>query len=184
MRLRRAIEFFDSHEAFRQFKKAVSGPIPPVPDNAFLRDRALKLAERLEPKGDRRELQAALMDLEIAVNTSNFHQVSAMLAFVANNLFTDVSGQVHQAIRKRIVEFDGPKFFFVGHTSYFDYVFVAQLIRRIGIAPPVVHVSGSLTKGWVSQWLQGFRSLVVPKTLSPTQHRAYSLVLGCPGRKS
>jgi glycerol-3-phosphate dehydrogenase len=31
-----------------------------------------------------------------------------------------------------------------------------------------------VTKGWISQWLEAFRSLTVPKSFSPVQHRAYA----------
>ena len=79
-----------------------------------------------------------------------------------------------QRIRRKILEFDGPRFFFVGHTSYFDYVLTNQLISRIGISAPIVHVAGSLTKGWVSNWLKGFRALTIPQSMSPVQHRAYA----------
>jgi glycerol-3-phosphate dehydrogenase (NAD(P)+) len=97
-----------------------------------------------------------------------------MLGFMAKTLFRDVAPPVSQAIRRKIVEFDGPRFFFVAHTSYFDYVLAAQLIRRIGIPAPVTHVSGGVTQGWMANWLKGFRSLVAPKNPSPVQHRAYS----------
>ncbi|HMK34600.1 MAG TPA: hypothetical protein VK463_06020 [Desulfomonilaceae bacterium] len=174
MHLRRAIELFDSYEPFRQFKKSISGPVPIELDSDFLRDRALKLAERHEAKPDRSELQSVLSEFCVSVDQSRFHQVFAMLAFMAKTLFKDVSPAVSPAIRKKIVEFDGPRFFFVGHTSYFDYVLSAQLIRRIGIPAPVTHVSGGVTRGWAANWLKGFRHLAVPKILSPTQHRAYS----------
>ncbi len=45
---------------------------------------------------------------------------------------------------------------------------------RIGIPQPVAHATGSLTNGWVSNWLNGFRTLVIPKSMSPVQHRAYA----------
>ena len=45
MILRRAIQLFESHEGFRQFKKTLSVPLPLPVDSRFLRDRALKLAE-------------------------------------------------------------------------------------------------------------------------------------------
>jgi glycerol-3-phosphate dehydrogenase (NAD(P)+) len=174
MHLRRAIELFDSYEPFRQFKKAIYGPVPGAPDNEFLRDRALRLAERHESKPDRSDLISALSELAVSLDQSQFHQVFAMLAFMVKTFFRDVSAPVPQPIRRKIVEFEGPRFFFVGHTSYFDYVLASQLIRRIGIPPAVTHVTGSLTGGWMSNWLKGFRSMLVPKISSPLQHRAYS----------
>ncbi len=117
---------------------------------------------------------AALSELSVSLDQSKFHQVFAMLAFNGDTLFRDVSPPVPQATRRKIAEFDGPRFFFVGHTSHFDYVLATQLIRRLGIAPPVTQVAGSLTRGWMSNWLKGFRSLHIPKILSPFQHRAYS----------
>jgi glycerol-3-phosphate dehydrogenase len=174
MHLRRAIEFFDSHEPFRQFKNSISEPAPVALDNGFLRDKALRLAERHESKPDRSELVEALSELSVSLDQTQFHQFFAMLGFLAKTLFRDVSSPVSQAIRQKVVEFDGPRFFFVGHTSYFDYVLAAQLMRDIGAPVPVTHVTGSLTRGWMSNWLKGFRSLVIPKILSPVQHRAYS----------
>ncbi len=174
MTLRRAIQLFESHEGFRQFKKTLSDPLPLPVDSRFLRDRALTLAEKYEPRGDRSELDWALSELSVAVESKSFQQISSMLAFIAKTLFRDVSKPVPQRIRRKILEFDGPRFFFVGHTSYFDYVLTNQLISRIGILSPIVHATGSLTKGWVSNWLKGFRALTIPKSMSPVQHRAYA----------
>lgn len=174
MTLRRAIQLFESHEGFRQFTKTLSGPSPLPVDSRFLRERALKLAEKYEPKGDRSELEWALSELSVSVDSKSFQQVSAMLEFIAKTLFRDVSKPVPQRIRHKILEFDGPRFFFVGHTSYFDYVLTSQLISRIGMPAPIMHATGSLTKGWVSNWLKGFRTLAIPKSMSPVQHRAYA----------
>ncbi|MBI5249590.1 MAG: hypothetical protein HY912_08855 [Desulfomonile tiedjei] len=174
MTLRRAIQLFESHEGFRQFKRTLASSAPVPLDSRFLRDRALTLAEKHEPKGDKNELDWALSEFSVSVDSKNFQQISAMLAFIAKTLFRDVSKPVPQKTRRKILEFDGPRYFFVGHTSYFDYALTSQLIGKMGIPAPVVHATGSLTKGWVSNWLKGFRSLTIPKSMSPVQHRAYS----------
>lgn len=174
MYLRRTVELFESHEGFRQFKKSLA-VVPPVAlDQRFLRERALKLAETHEPKGDRSEFQRALSELAVHFDPNEFAQTWAMLAFLAKTLFKDVSRPIPLEIRRRIMEFDGPRFFFVGHTSYFDYLMTAQLIHRIGLSAPIVHVTGSLTKGWMAQWLRGFRRVIAPKSGTAVQHRAYS----------
>ncbi len=174
MYLRRTLELFESHEGFRQFKKSLS-VIPPVAlDQRFLRERALKLAETYEPKGDRSELQRALSELAVSFDLNEFHKTWAMLAFLGKTLFKDVSSPVPVEIRRRIAEFDGPVFFFVGHTSYFDYLLTAQLIHHLFLRTPIVHVTGSLTKGWMSHWLKGFRRVIVPKSFAGVQHRGYS----------
>jgi glycerol-3-phosphate dehydrogenase len=174
MYLRRTVELFESHEGFRQFKKSLSVEPPVALDQRFLRERALKLAEAHEPKGDRSELQRALSEFAVSFDSKQFPEVWAMLAFLAKTLFKDVSRPIPREIRRRIVEFDGPRFFFVGHTSYFDYLLTSQLIHRIGLSVPIVHVTGSLTKGWVAQWLRGFRTVIAPKSFSTVQHRGYS----------
>jgi hypothetical protein len=174
MTLHRAIQLFESHDGFRQFKKTLS-PTAPLPvDSRFLRDRALKLAELHEPKGDWNELNWALSEFSVFSDDKNFQQISAMLAFIAKTVFRDVSRSLSQETAQRILEFKGPRYLFVGHTSYFDYILASQLADRIGIPAPIVHVTGSLTKGWVSNWLTGFRYLSIPKNMSPLQHRAYA----------
>ncbi len=174
MYLRRTVELFESHEGFKQFKKSLS-VIPPVAlDQRFLRERALKLAEKHEPKGDRSELQRTLSELAVSFDPNQFSQIWAMLAFLAKTLFKDVSRPIPTEIRRRIMEFGGPLFFFVGHTSYFDYPLTAQLVHSIGLPVPTVHVTGSLTKGWMAHWLKGFRRVIAPKSFSAVQHRGYS----------
>jgi glycerol-3-phosphate dehydrogenase (NAD(P)+) len=174
MSLRRAIELFNSNERYQEYLKTFSAPVP-MPINAVgLRERALELCENLEPRGDRSELAGALSDLDISFDSSKFSKISPVLGFLAETLFTDVSAPVPQGIIRKILEFKGPIFFFVGHTSYVDYVLVAQLLRRLGLAEPILHVSGSVTRGKPSQWLQGLRTLAVPKSFSSVQHRAYS----------
>ncbi len=152
-------------------------------DSRFLRDRALKLAEKYEPRGDRSELDWALSELSVSVDSKSFQQISAMLAFIAKTLFRDVSKPVPQRVRRKILEFDGPRFFFVGHTSYFDYVLTSQLISRIGMPAPIMHVTGSLTKGWVSNWLKGFRTLTIPKSIVTGAASSVRLVFCCIGRE-
>ncbi len=170
----RAFELFDSHEGFKQFKKSFSSRDPVSLEPGSLRDRALKLAEKYEPKRDRSDLQWALSELSVTLDVSAYRQISPMLAFLAKTLFRDVSRSIPHHIHRRIVEFPGPRFFFVGHTSYFDYILTAQVASRLGLTDPIMHVSGSVTQGWPSRLLKGFRALAVPKSLSPVQHRAYA----------
>jgi glycerol-3-phosphate dehydrogenase (NAD(P)+) len=171
---RRAFELFDSYEGFRQFKENFSPTDPVSLEPGMLRDRALKLAEKHEPKSDRSDLQWALSELAVSLDVSAYRQISPMLAFLGRTLFRDVSRSVPHHIRRRIVEFKGPRFFFVDHTSYFDYVHTAEVVSRLGLTDPIMHVSGSVTQGWPSEFLKGFRSLVVPKNMSSVQHRAYA----------
>jgi len=174
MSLPRAFASFDSHEGFRQFRKYLSDPRPASVDVQAFRERAMELAEKHEPKGDYRELERALLELEVSFDPTEYSRVSALLTFLTRTMFRDVSSPVPASIRRKIVEFDGPKFFFVGHTSYFDYAHTAELSRRMGLPSPIMHASGTLTRGWVSQWLKAFRTLVVPKSFTPVQHRAYT----------
>ncbi len=112
MYLRRTVELFESHEGFRQFRKSLA-VVPPVAlDQRFLRERALKLAETHEPKGDRSELQGALSDLAVHFDPNEFSQTWAMLDFLAKTFFKDVSRPIPLEIRRRIMEFDGPRFLF------------------------------------------------------------------------
>ena len=174
MTLPRTFRQFESHEGFRKFRKYLSDPHPASIDALRLQDKALELAEEFEPRGDRGELQIALSELEVSFDPMAFKESSALLTFLTRTMFRDISSPVPQSILRKIAEFDGPKFFFVGHTSYFDYAHAAEAIRRIGLPPPIMHVSGSLTRGWVSHCLKAFRTLVVPKSFSPVQHRAYA----------
>ncbi len=174
MTMRRVEKFFDSHEGFRQFKISLTDQLPLPMDSRFVRERALKLAEKHEPRGDRNELDFALSHLSVSLDPKRFQQTSAMTLFMAKTLFRDISQPIALRIRQKIAEFKGPKFFFVGHTSYFDYVLTNQLVQRLGLGAPVTHATGSFTKGWLSNWLHGFRALVTPKNQSQIQHRAYS----------
>ena len=45
---------------------------------------------------------------------------------------------------------------------------------QLGLQPAVMHVTGSVTRGWISRWLKGFKTLALPMGFSPLQHRAYS----------
>ncbi len=174
MTLKRITRLFESHPGFRDFKKAISGSEPVALDADLMRGRALALAEEFEPKGDRSDLQEALSDLEVSFYPTAFHQTSVMLSFLGQTLFKDVSEPPTNQAIQRILDFDGPLFFFVGHTSYFDYVLAADLVRRIGLPAPVMHVSGSVCRNWGHQWLMGLRALASPKTFTPVKHRAYS----------
>jgi glycerol-3-phosphate dehydrogenase len=174
MSLLRVIELFNSHAEFRQFRKTVSIADPKPLDAKLLTDRAIQLCEQHESKGNTQELRRAVTDLEIVVDREAFFQVRAMASFLVKTLFNDISQPVNPAIRQKIVEFDGPKFFFFGHTSFFDYAFAAQLVDMLGLPTPVMHVTGSITRGWISRWLKGFKAFFLPMGFSPLQHRAYS----------
>lgn len=174
MGLRYSIRLFNSHDGFVQFKNSIARPDPVVLDSGALRERALQLAQEKEPRSDRRELEEALAGFEVSVALDTFQDISAMLGFLAKTIFRDVSSPVPPSIRKTIFEYKGPIFFFVGHTSHYDYVLTAHLLARMGLPPPVMHATGRICTGWLSQWLQGLRALQVPKNLSPIQHRAYS----------
>ncbi|MFH1117033.1 MAG: hypothetical protein V1792_24210 [Pseudomonadota bacterium] len=167
------MRLLNSHEEFRRFKESSASP-QLVPIEAYpIRMRALELAESNEPRGDRSELLEALSKLVMPLDRSEFHEIRAGMMFLTKTLFRDISRPVPERIIRRIKEFTGPKFFFVGHTSYFDYVHTADVVQKIGLPEPIMHVCGSVTKGWISQWLKALRSLLVPKTLSHLQHRAY-----------
>ncbi|MEW6347466.1 MAG: hypothetical protein AB1646_00260 [Thermodesulfobacteriota bacterium] len=174
MTLKRIARLFESHPGFKEFKKSISGPEPVSLDAALLRDRALVLSEEFEYKGDRSDLREALADLAVSFHPTAFHQASAMLSFLGQTLFHDVSRPPDHRTLRRILDFDGPLVFFVGHTSYFDYMLIADLLREMGLPAPVMHVSGSLCRGRPAQWLTGLRTLAVPKHLNEVRHRAYS----------
>lgn len=174
MNLLRALKLLESYDGFVQFKRiAATAPVTPL-NSWLLRARALALAELNEPKGDSTELERALSSYSVRCNVQPFERVRSMLLFLTRTFFRDVSRPVPESTKRRIVSFDGPVFFFVGHTSYFDYVHAGELAERIGLVYPVTHVSGSITRGWISQWLDGFRTLSVPKSFTPVQHRAYA----------
>ncbi len=173
MSLPRALRLLNAHEGFRQFKESFARPDAEPVDAYTFRRRALELAEKNEPRGDRSELVDALAKLSVTLDQSKFHEIRAGLMFLRKILFRDVSEPVSESIVRRIREFDGPKFLFVGHTSYFDYVHTADIIEKIGLPEPIMHVCGSVTKGWISQWLDALRSMAVAMTFSPLQHRAY-----------
>jgi glycerol-3-phosphate dehydrogenase len=174
MSLLRVIDLFNSHAEFRRFQKSVSISIPRPLDGRLLANRTLELCEQHDPKGDAHELRRAIAELEVREDREEFFQVRAMALFLAKTLFQDISQPVNPDIQSRILEFDGPRFFFFGHTSYFDYVFAAQLVEQLGLHSSVMHVTGSMTRGWISRWLKAFRALVLPMGFSPLQHRAYS----------
>jgi len=174
MGLRHTIRIFDSHPEFEQFKDSFSGPRARALDPVLLRMRALELAEEFEPRSDRSDLEETLAQIEVSYDWLSFRQIAPMLAFLGQTLFRDVSTPVPSIIERKILEFDGPIFFFVGHTSYYDYLLAANLLRNLSVPEPVMHVTGSMCEGWISNWLKGFRTLRVPKTLSHMKHRAYS----------
>jgi len=164
----------DSYGGYRQFEKYFSDDLPAPIDVEGLRARALRLAQEHEPRSDYRELIKALSDLDIVYDPVTMSHILPMLTFLTRTMFRDVSGVLPEAYVARIKDYNGPEFFFVGHTSYFDYAHTAELARKIGERIPVMHVCGSITTGWVANWLKAFRTLEVPKNLAPVQHRAYS----------
>ncbi len=174
MSLRRTIELFESSDEFTEFKESFVIPEPDEVDEESLRDRALILAEECEPRGDRSDLRDALAGFSVELDRSSFQQIAAMLAYLAKILFRDVTPPIPYSTKKKILEYDGPRFFFVGHASYFDYMLAACLLRQLGLPVPVMHVAGTLGQGWASEWLSGFRVLRVPRNPSPIQHRAYT----------
>jgi len=174
MSLRLTTRLFNAHEAFGRFKDSFSTRIPAPLNIDSLRQRALALAQELEPRNDRSELGEALSHYEVAFDKASFLEIAPMLSFLTRTLFKDVSRPIPSATRRRIFEFRGPIFFFVGHTSYYDHLLVAHLLHRMEMEPPVMHVTGSICSGWLANWLKGLRTLKVPKSLSPIQHRAYS----------
>jgi glycerol-3-phosphate dehydrogenase (NAD(P)+) len=172
--LRRVIRLFESYEPFVRFMKLLAAPNPGETDTEAVRLRAVVLAEKLEPRGDRKELQDALKSFDVRLDHESYRKISAMMLFMAKTLFNDVSGPVPHDIRRRALQYDGPKFFFVSHTSYYDYALTAYFLHRLGISPPIFHSSGSITQGWPSNWLDGLRTMRIPMTFSPIRHRAYS----------
>jgi glycerol-3-phosphate dehydrogenase (NAD(P)+) len=174
MSLRRAEKLFAANPAFVRFRKAFSNARVSPPDNALLRSRALELAGELEPRRDRSELERALSRLEVSFDPGDFETISPMLAFIARTLFRDVSRPLSSVTRKRIFQFNGPTFFFVSHTSFYDYPLTANLLHRMGISAAVMHASGKICTGWLSRWLTGVPALKVSKSPSAIEHRAYS----------
>ena len=174
MSLRRAEKLFAANPAFVRFQKAFSNVRVSPPESTLLRLRALELANELEPKRDRSELERALSRFEISYEPEGFETVAPMLAFLARTLFRDVSRPLSEATRKKIFQFNGPTFFFVSHASFYDYPLVANLLHRMGIWTPVMHASGNICSGWLSRWLTGLLTLKVPKSPSALEHRAYS----------
>ncbi len=174
MPILRIKEFFESYEKFNEFKESLSENLPLPVDSRQVGDRALELAEEYEPRSDRSELKRALSEFNVAFDAGSFGQMRAMIQFMGEILFTDVSRQPSPAILGKIATFRGPKFFFVGHSSYFDYVLTARLIERIGLTEPIMHFSGTITRSWLARLLKGFRALILPKSFSLLQHRAYA----------
>lgn len=178
MSLRGSIRLFNAYSAFTRYRDSLVEHDSRPLDADALRARALVLAEEWEPRGDRSELDGALDNFPISWDPEAFPQISAMLDFLADTLFRDVSRPVRSETKKQVLDYPGPVFFFVGHTSYYDHVLVAHTLRRLGLPAPLMHVAGTVSKGWLSQWLKGFRVLHVPKNLSRIQHRAYAWICG------
>ena len=174
MNLNPLFKLFSRHEGYQKFDRSWLQPEAFWIDNDAIRARALKLAEIHEPKSDRFELENSLAELSVSYEVADFRRTACLMAYLTSRLFRDISKTPSDQIRNRIMEFQGPKFFFVNHSSYFDYIHTAGAIRRLGLPAPVMHVTGSVMGGWASKWLNGFRALKVAKTLPPLGHRAYS----------
>ncbi len=174
MRLNRFVKIFGKHEGFKKLQRSLSGTRPPVVDTDAVRGRALQLAQKYEPKGDHYELQKALTEFSVSFDENDFHNTAAMLKFLTGHLFNNISLPPPAHVIEKIRNFQGPLFFFVNHSSYFDYALASDLIDRLGLPIPITHVSGDVTQGWVSKWLKAFRTLEAPKTFSPVQHRSYA----------
>jgi glycerol-3-phosphate dehydrogenase len=174
MPMRRMKEFFESYEKFREFKESLSENHASPLDSQEVGTRALELAEEYEPKSDRSELKRALSEFNVVFDPKSFGEVRPMLQFVGDNFFRDISHPPSPAIIGKIASFGGPKFFFVGHSSYFDYLLTARLIERLGLTEPIMHFSGTITRSWLARLLKGFRALMLPKSFSALQHRAYA----------
>lgn len=174
MNLSRVVELFNSHEEFRRFQESFVVTATRPLDAQPLRERAVQLARKHDGVTNESELRRTLADLAVSVDSECYPMIAPMCAYVAQILFRDVSNAIPADIRTRILEYDGPKFYFVGHTSFFDYMLTGELIRRLGMDTPVTHFAGSVTRGWISNWIKGFRALLLPMSFSPVQHKAYS----------
>lgn len=174
MRLRRATKLFESYPEFVRFKESISIPDAPPLDAEGLRARAMVLARELEPRRDRSDLQDALYRYDVTVDRDNYGRVAAMLLFAAETLFKDASQPVSSDPLDRITGFDGPVFFFAGHSSYCDYMLMASLFHKLGLPPPVMHAAGNVNNGRLSTWLGGIRRLKTPKSFTSIDHRAYT----------
>ncbi len=174
MNLKPLFKLFRRHEGYQIFDRYWRQPRVCWIDDDHIRSRALRLAEIHEPKNDRFELQNALSELSLSYDAAEFRQTACLMAYLTSRLFRDISKAPSDEIRNKILDFQGPKFFFVNHSSYFDYIHAANAINGLGLPAPVMHVTGSVTGGWAAKWLKGFRALKVKKTLSPVAHRAYS----------
>jgi glycerol-3-phosphate dehydrogenase len=174
MPMRRMKEFFESYEKFKEFKESLSENLAFPLDSREVGIRALELAEEYEPKSDRSELKRALSEFNVVFDPNSFGQVRPMLRFMGDNFFKDISHPPSPVIIDKIASFQGPKFFFVGHSSYFDYLLTARLIERLGLTEPIMHFSGTITRSWLARLLKGFRALMLPKSFSALQHRAYA----------
>ena len=168
MPMRRMIEFFESYEKFREFKESLSDNLALPVDSREVGDRALELAEEHEPRSDRSELKRAISEFNVAFDPNSFGQVRAMLQFMGDNFFKDISHPPSPAIIDKIASFQGPKFFFVGHSSYFDYILTARLIERAGLTEPIMHFSGTITRELAGSSAQGIPCAHVAEEFFPS----------------
>lgn len=170
----RLIRLFNAYPPFVAYRDSLKEPVPDELNNKELRARALELAQTVDHHPDRSELEAALDRYRVIFDETPHRQVSAMVHFMADLLFRDLSVEFPPDLGEQIRTYDGPAFFFVVHSSYYDYMLAARLSRELGLAPPVMHVSGTVTRGWLSNWLTGLRHMKTSKIFSHVEHRAYT----------
>ncbi len=174
MNLNPLFKLFSRHEGYQNFSRAWRQPECLRLDDNSIRSRALVLAETHEPRSDRFDLEGALSELSVDYDVADFRRTACLMAYLTSRLFRDISKAPSDEISRKIQEFQGPRFFFVNHSSYFDYIHASNVSHRLGLPAPITHVTGSVTGGWAARWLKGFRALKVKKTLTPLGHRAYS----------
>jgi glycerol-3-phosphate dehydrogenase (NAD(P)+) len=176
MSIRRVIEFFESFEGFRNYCESRNECGCRQIDPDSLHDRALILAEQFDARADRSELREAIDALWVRCDPDLYPRANLVLSYLAETLFRDVSAPIPQSVQEAIRSYPGPKFFFVSHDSYFDYLHADRLMAKLGLPAGVTHVTGAITKGWISKFLTGLRTLNIPKNPNNVQHRAYSWV--------
>ncbi len=176
MPLGRVINYFESYHGFNSFCKNFAERRCRGIDPESLHDRALILAEEFDARADRSELREVIESFTVECDPEIYPKVSLILSYLGDTLFRDVSAPIPQTIKDTIQSYTGPKFFFISHDSYFDYIHASRLIAKLDMNPGITHVTGDVTKGWISKWLSGLRTLKIPKNPNNVQHRAYSWI--------
>lgn len=176
MPLGRVIDYFESYDGFNNFCENLPERRCRQVDPESLHDRALILAEEFDARADRSELREIIESFSVQCEPETYPKVSLLLSYLGDILFRDVSAPIPQSIQDTIQSYTGPKFFFISHDSYFDYVHANRLLEKLGMNPGITHITGAITKGWISKWLSGLRTLKIPKNPNNVQHRAYSWI--------